>query len=44
MLGELELPPDARLKVYKTSQMTKPYDLITLVDIPKGTAGTLFAV
>ena len=40
-LGDVTLPPTARLKLHRLNTSTTPLQLVTLVDIPSGTAGAV---
>lgn len=40
-LGDVDLPPTARLKLHRLNTSTVPLQLVTLVDIPAGTAGAV---
>lgn len=41
MLGELELPPSARLKMYRVNTTLSAGELVTLAEAPAGTSGAL---
>ena len=43
MLGDIELPPLARLRVYKNNVSTAPMDLVTLAEIPSNMVFELLA-
>eukprot|EP01049_Picozoa_sp_SAG25_P005170 SAG25_NODE_344_length_9418_cov_328.220815_10_plen_607_part_01 len=43
-IGDVTLPAAARLKVHRINQSTSPLELVTLVSIPRGTAGALLNV
>eukprot|EP00041_Stephanoeca_diplocostata_P025931 m.691229 g.691229 ORF g.691229 m.691229 type:complete len:578 (-) comp22853_c0_seq5:924-2657(-) len=44
VLGDLQLPPQARLKFHRFQNETKTLDIVTLADVPSGTAGVLVNV
>ena len=43
-LGDLELPPTARLKVLQHNFTTQPLDLVTLADVPSSSSGAVLSV
>ena len=44
VLGDLQLPPSARLRFHRFEADTQNLELVTLATIPKGTAGALLNV
>jgi hypothetical protein len=44
ILGDLQLPAAARLKLHRFDNFTVPKQLVTLADIPAGTAGALLSL
>eukprot|EP00657_Telonema_sp_P-1_P006870 TRINITY_DN26337_c0_g1_i1.p1 TRINITY_DN26337_c0_g1~~TRINITY_DN26337_c0_g1_i1.p1 ORF type:complete len:282 (-),score=81.10 TRINITY_DN26337_c0_g1_i1:146-991(-) len=44
LLGDLELPTHARLRVHRVTQLLQPKDFISLVDLPSGTAGAVLSL
>ena len=44
VLGDLQLPPTARLRFHRFEAPTTNLELVTLATVPKGTAGALLNV
>ena len=44
VLGDLQLPSAARLRLYRFNATTKPKQLVTLASVPKGYAGAVLTV
>jgi hypothetical protein len=44
VLGDLILPTAARLRLHRFENLTQPAQLVTLADVPSGTAGALLGV
>ena len=41
VLGDLQLPTAARLRLHSFEARTDPNELVTLADVPKGTSGAV---
>jgi hypothetical protein len=44
ILGDMQLPASARLRLHRFENATKNLDLVTIADVPSGTAGALLNV
>eukprot|EP00935_MAST-01C_sp_MAST-1C-sp1_P001287 g1287.t1 len=44
VLGDLQLPASARLRLHRFENQTEHLDLVTIADVPSGTAGALLNV
>lgn len=44
VVGDLELPPQAKIRVHRFTQPTTETELVTLMSVPPGTAGAVLSV